>query len=48
MQAPVNDSVRLAQQHMENSGSDIFVVGMLLVIFAFFVYTVIIPKFTKK
>ncbi len=48
MQPPVDDSMKLIQQHTENSGSDVFVIGMLLAIFAFFVYTVIIPKFTKK
>jgi hypothetical protein len=45
MQSPENMAHHLQTEY---SGSDFYVVGVLVVIFAFFIYTVIVPKLNKK
>lgn len=42
-----NDMIQTSHQ-LENSGSDFFIIAVLVVIFIFFVYTVIIPKIDKS
>lgn len=46
---PVNPAdMVIAQQLENNSGSMFFAVAVLIIIFSFFVYTVILPKFKKE
>lgn len=43
---PVNPSEMLIAQQLENnSGSSFFAAAVLIIIFAFFIYTVVLPKF---
>jgi hypothetical protein len=35
-------------QQLDNSGSDLFIASVLLAIGIFFIYTVIVPKLSKK
>lgn len=46
---PVNPAEMLIAGQLENNGGSMFfAAAVLIVIFAFFVYTVIIPKFKKE
>lgn len=46
---PVNPAeMVIAQQLENNSGSSFFAAAVLIIIFAFFIYTVVIPKFKKE
>lgn len=45
---PVNPAeMVIAGQLENNSGSSFFAIAVLIIIFSFFVYTVILPKFKK-
>jgi ABC-type multidrug transport system permease subunit len=48
MQKPPSQTEMLLSYQSENSGSDFYVIGVLVVFVAFFIYTVIVPKLNKN